>query len=105
MYSCDECDAQFKTKEEFWKHFCESHQEREGEEEGFDPKEDDVDESNGEGNETQTAESKDVSNTSEQNMAFTGSIHDDNCDTGDQVISSKEKLEKHMAKKHKQRRK
>ena len=38
-------------------------------------------------------------------MAFTGSIHDDNCDTGDQVISSKEKLEKHMAKKHKQKRK
>ena len=22
MYSCDECDAQFKTKEEVWKHFC-----------------------------------------------------------------------------------
>ena len=22
MYNCDECDAQFKTKEEFRKHFC-----------------------------------------------------------------------------------
>ena len=78
---------------------------REEEECEADPKEEDVDESNGEGNETQTAESKDVSNTSEQNMAFTGSIHDDNCDTGDQVISSKKKLEKHMAKKHKRKRK
>ena len=37
---------------------------REEEECEADPKEEDVDESNGEGNETQTAESKDVSNTS-----------------------------------------
>ena len=46
---------------------------REEEECEADPKEEDVDESDGEGIETQTAESKDFSNTSEQNKARRGS--------------------------------
>ena len=82
---------------------------REEEEYKVDPKEEDEDKSNGEGDETQAAESKDVSNTSEQKMAFTGSVHDVvqdyNCDTADQVFNSKERLKKHMAKKHTQKRK